>query len=243
MDLPPKNQMMATGASRERDTMHKPNDLLERDVREELGWDPDLNDSRIVVKADDGRITLSGAVDTFADVEKASDDAKTVSGVKAIDNELLVGLAGAAITDGEIAAKCSSALDNDRLVPHGAVSAGVIDGVVDLTGEVRHHFQRKAAEHAVGRVPGVLDVIDRISLTDEPIPSDVAERINRAFDRSAVIDGSRIKVSNVGHTIYLDGVVGSWTALDAALDCAWQAPGVKEVVNRIVMIPDDPKGS
>jgi hypothetical protein len=32
-------------------------------------------------------------------------------------------------------------------------------------------------------------------------------------------------------------------AMDAALDCAWQAPGVKEVVNRIVMIPDDANGS
>jgi osmotically-inducible protein OsmY len=217
--------------------MHKPNNLLESDVKDELSWDPLLNDRRIVVKADDGRVTLSGAVDTFADVEKASLDARTVNGVKAIDNELLVGLAGATITDAEISANCSTALDNDRLVPYGAVSVGVIDGVVDMSGEVRHHFQRQAAEHAVGGVPGVLDVIDRISLTDEPIPSDVAERINKAFDRSAVIDGSRIKVTNVGHAIYLDGVVGSWTAMDAALDCAWQAPGVNEVVNQLVMIP------
>src|SRR5215469_15404710 len=68
-------------ASRERKTMHKPNNLLERDVKDELDWDPTLNDSRIVVKADDGRITLTGAVDTFADVETAFMDAKTVSGV------------------------------------------------------------------------------------------------------------------------------------------------------------------
>jgi osmotically-inducible protein OsmY len=222
--------------------MHKPNNLLERDVKEELDWDPTLNDSRIVVKADDGRITLSGAVDTFADVEQAALDARTVSGVKAIDNELLVGLAGVAITDAEIADKCSTALDHDRFVPMGAVHVGVSDGTVSLTGEVRHHFQRKAAEHAVGRVPGVLDVSDHITLTDEPIPSDVAERIDKAFERSAIIDGSRIQVSNMGHTIYLDGVAGSWTAMDAAEDCAWQAPGVNEVVNRLVMIPDATNG-
>lgn len=217
--------------------MHKPNNLLERDVKEQLDWDPALDDSRIVVKADDGRITLSGAVDTFADMEWAAQDAKAVGGVTAVDNQLLVGLAGAAITDADIAAKCVTALDHDRFVPHGSVSAAVLDGQVTLTGEVRHHFQRKAAEHAVGRVPGVVDVSDQITLTDQPIPTDVADRINKAFDRSAIIDGSRIKVSNVGHTIYLDGVVGSWTAMDAALDCAWQAPGVKEVVNRLTMIP------
>ena len=40
--------------------MHKPNRLLESDVKEELDWDPMLDDSRIVVKADDGRVILSG---------------------------------------------------------------------------------------------------------------------------------------------------------------------------------------
>jgi osmotically-inducible protein OsmY len=222
--------------------MHKPNNLLERDVKEQLDWDSVLNDSRIVVKADDGRVTLTGSVDTFSDVEWASEDAKSVKGVTAVDNELLVGLAGAAITDADIATRCASALDHDRFVPHGAVVATVVDGHVTLSGEVRHHFQRKAAEHAVGRVPGVLGVSDQITLTNEPIPSDVAERINKAFERSAIIDGSRIKVSNLGHTVYLDGVAGSWTAMDAAVDCAWQAPGVNEVVNRLVMIPDVSNG-
>jgi osmotically-inducible protein OsmY len=218
--------------------MHKPNTLLERDVKDQLDWDPMLDDRRIVVKADEGRITLSGAVDTFADVEWASEDAKDVKGVTAVDNQLLVGVVGAVITDADIAAQCAKALDHDRFVPHGAVEATVVDGHVTLTGEVRHHFQRKVAEHAVGRVPGVLDVKDQITLTDEPIPSDVAERINKAFDRSAIIDGSRIRVSNIGHTVYLDGVVGSWTAMNAATDCAWQAPGVNEVINRLTMVPE-----
>jgi BON domain len=92
-----------------------------------------------------------------------------------------------------------------------------------LTGEVRHHFQQKAAEHVVGRVPGVLGVTDHIMLTEEPVPSDVAYRVNRAFERSAKIDGSRIKVSNEGHTIYLDGFTNSRTAMDAASDAAWSA--------------------
>jgi len=222
--------------------MLKPNNLLERQVKEELDSDPVLDSSRIVIKADDGRITLSGAVTTFADVEWASHDAKMVRGVTTVDNQLLVGLTGAAITDADIADECADALDHDRFVPHRAVTAAVVDGKVTLAGEVRHHFQRKAAELAVGRVPGVLEVSDKITLTDEPIPADVADRIDKAFDRSAIIDGSRIKVSNVGHTIYLDGVVGSWTAMDAALDCAWQAPGVQEVINRLVMIPDPKDG-
>jgi len=216
--------------------MHKPNNLLDSDVKEELDWDPMLDDSRIVVKADDGRVTLSGAVATFDEVERAAVDVRSVGGVKALDNGLLVGLLGDAIADLDIAANCATALDNDNFVPKGSVHATVDDGYVTLTGEVRRHFQRRAAEHAVGRVAGVRGVTDVVTLTEEPIPSDVAARINKAFQRNAIIDSSLVKVSNEGHTVFLDGTADSWLAIDTARDVAWDAPGVTEVVNRLVLI-------
>jgi osmotically-inducible protein OsmY len=217
--------------------MHKPNFLLESDVKEQLDWDPLLNDDRIVVKGDDGQVTLTGAVDTFDEIDRAVDDAWAVGGVKAVDNELLVGLVGDAIADLDIAAASAAALDNDRLVPKGAVTAEVKEGFVTLTGQVRRHFQRKAAEYAVGRVAGVRGLTDLITLTDEPIPSDVAARINRAFERNAIIDESMIKVSNEGHTIYLDGTTSSYVSMEDAVETAWDAPGVTEVVNRLMIVP------
>jgi hypothetical protein len=78
----------------------------------------------------------------------------------------------------------------------------------------------------VGRLAGVLGVTNQISLAAEPIPSDVADRINRAFQRNAIIDGSLIEVSNLGHIIYLDGTTTTWSAMSEALDTAWAAPGV-----------------
>lgn len=213
--------------------MNKPNNLLEMNVRDSLDWDPMLDDKRIVVKADAGTVTLTGAVETFGDVDLASMDAWAVGGVKHVDNALMVGPTGAAVADGDLAAACRDALDSDRLVPHGAVALTVLDGWVTLSGEVRRHFQRQAAVHAVSRIHGVLGVNNEISLTTEPIPSDVAERINKAFERNSLIDGSRIRVSNVDHTIYLDGLVDSWTAMDQAVDTAWSAPGVQQVINRL----------
>jgi osmotically-inducible protein OsmY len=52
-----------------------------------------------------------------------------------------------------------------------------------------------------------------------------------------MIDDSTIKVSNAGHTIELDGTVSSWAALEAAGDTAWDAPGVTNVVNNLIVIP------
>jgi osmotically-inducible protein OsmY len=104
-----------------------------------------------------------------------------------------------------------------------------------LTGEVRHHYQRQAAEYAVSRVDGVLGVTNDVTITKDVVPTDVADRINKAFRRDAIIDESHIKVSASGNTVYLDGTVGSLFALDEALDTAWNAPGVTDVVNRLTV--------
>ena len=217
--------------------MHKPNNLLESDVQEELDWDPRFDNSRVIVKANDGDVTLTGTVDTFYDTILATQDAQSVGGVKFVDNELLVGLVGAALADADIASKCREALDRDHFVPKGAVTAAVVDGWVTLTGEVRRHYQRQAAHHAVSRVDGVLGVTNDITLTKDAMPGDVADHINKAFRRDAIIDDSRIKVTATDNTVYLDGMVGSWYAMNVAVDNAWDAPGVHEVVNRLVVVP------
>jgi osmotically-inducible protein OsmY len=217
--------------------MNKPNSLLESDVEEELDWDPRFDNTRIVVKANDGEVTLTGTVDTYYDTIMATEDARSVGGVKSVDNELLVGLVGDAIADADIAAKCREALDRDRFVPKGAVSVVVLDGWVTLGGEVRRHYQRQAAHHVVSRVGGVLGVTNDITVTKNAVSSDVVDRINKAFKRDAIIDDSRITVSTDGNTVYLDGSVGSWYAMDEAVDDAWDAPGVSDVVNRLVIVP------
>ena len=217
--------------------MHKPNNLLAKDVRDQLDWDPLIDNTRIVVKADDGLVTLTGSVPTYYETLLAPDDAWSVHGVKAVDNGLLVGLVGDAITDAEIAAACATALDADRFVPKEAVSAEVTEGWVTLSGEVRRHFQRRSAEHAVRRIDGVLGITNKIAITSDPVPSDVADRINRAFRRNAIIDDSMITVTNSGNTVFLDGTAGSWRAKMEAEDASWEAPGVSDVIDRLVIVP------
>src|SRR5271166_488459 len=216
--------------------MHKPDHLVESDVREGLDWDPLLDDSRIVVKVKDGRVTLSGAVYTYPEIVRASQDAGDVRGVIEVDNELLVGLAGGAVADVEVAEDCVDALDADRFVPKGSVTPLVTDGWVTLGGQVRRHFQKVAAQYAVGKVDGVLGITNNLVIDSDPVPGDVADRINRAFRRNAILDDSQIDVSSNGHTIQLAGIVGSWYAKEEAEEAAWAAPGVTDVVDNLIIV-------
>ena len=215
--------------------MHKPNNLLEIDVRSEFGWDPLLDATRIVVHADGGTVTLSGVVPTYYETVLADEDASRVGGATSVDNRLLVGILGEATVDEAIIDGCATALDSDRFVPHGSVRVAVSAGWVTLRGEVRHHLQRKAAERAVRHVDGVVGLTDRINLTSGPIPSDVVNRIKRAFERNAIIDASLIGVTCADHTIYLDGTVPDRFAMEEAVGTAYLAPGVREVVSRLTI--------
>jgi osmotically-inducible protein OsmY len=217
--------------------MRKPDNLLEKDVSDELSWDPWLDDSQVSVRAQNGRVTLTGAVPTYSDLAEATDDAWAVSGVRSVDNELVVGPLGETLVDADIAARCADALDADRFVPKGAVSADVLDAWVTLNGHVHRHFERQAAKCAVQRVKGVRGITDNIVISGDPIPSDVADRIDKALARKAVLKGSVIQVHNTAGTVYLDGTTDSYLARQTAVDTAGAAPGVTDVVDRIVVIP------
>ena len=215
--------------------MHKPDGMVADDVRDTLDWDNAVDDARIMVQVKDGKVTLSGAVHTYAESLKAAEDTKHVKGVRDMDNQLLVGPAGEAVADAVLIEACEKALDGDPFVPTGAVSVTARDGWVTLTGDVRHHYQRDAAEDAVARQQGVTGITNDLKMTPNPIPSDVTDRINKAISRSSILDDSVIKVSNQGSTVYLDGEVSSYYARVTAEDAAWNAPGVGVVVDRLLV--------
>jgi osmotically-inducible protein OsmY len=215
--------------------MHKPDGLLEYDVREMLSSDPRLDDGRVLVKVSDGLVSLSGAVASFEESARAAQDAGSVRGVTGVDNRLWVGPVAGAIEDRMVRAGCLRALERESHVPTGSVSVSVEDGLVTLRGTAHHHFQAAAAKRAVATVDGVKGIVDNIIIVSDPIPGDVAARIEGALRHKEILDGAHIEVSCQGGTVFLDGTVGSWAALREAEDVAWNAPGASQVVDRLVV--------
>ena len=99
--------------------MDKSDDSLKSDIEEELDWDQMLDDSQIDVSVQDGRAILSGEAPTYYEVQLAEQDTRTVSGVKAVDNDLLVGPIGEEIADTDLASRCAAGLDARQVRPKG----------------------------------------------------------------------------------------------------------------------------
>lgn len=68
----------------------RPDDDITRDVRQALKLDSDVPDQRISVQVRNGIVTLDGNVDASLQKEAAAEDAKKVSGVRSVINQIKV---------------------------------------------------------------------------------------------------------------------------------------------------------
>jgi osmotically-inducible protein OsmY len=64
-----------------------------KDVTDRMVEDTDLDASDIEVGVDDGAVTLSGSVDSLWDKRRAEDIAKSVHGVRGVNNKLRASMA------------------------------------------------------------------------------------------------------------------------------------------------------
>lgn len=209
---------------------------LRQDVIEELEFEPSIDAADIGVAVEDGTVTLTGHVPTYSQKQKAENIVKRVKGVRAIAQEIEVRPIGSHITaDDEIAKRVANSLRWNSSVPKDTVQVRVENGFVSLSGKVRWHFEKQAAEKAVRDLTGVKGVSNLISIEPSVSPIDVRQRIENALRRDAELEAKRIQVKVDDRKVTLDGTVRTWAERDAVERAAWAAPGVNSVVDHIAI--------
>jgi osmotically-inducible protein OsmY len=149
---------------------------IKRDVEAELRWDPDIDPTDIGVAVKNGVVTLTGFVKSYNDKWEAERNAKRVSGVLGVANDLEVRLPNLdERPDPEIARDAVAAIKAQLPVSYEQIKVVVKNGWISLEGEVEWNYQREAAERAVGRLRGVKGVSNKVELKPRATPGDQAQ--------------------------------------------------------------------
>ena len=208
--------------------------LLRQYVIDELDFDPSFDSANVGVAVENGVVTLTGHVGSYAEKIAAEKAAQRVKGVHAVAQEIEVRYPEQKKTADDQIAECAVAIIGwDAMVPVDAVMVKVQKGWVTLTGNVEWQYQRTAAESAIRRLSGVIGVTNLIEVKPRIQPQNIKAKIMEALKRNAELEADSIRVTVKDDKVTLEGRVKAWFERGIAERTAWSAPGVKSVEDRL----------
>lgn len=211
---------------------------IQKDVMDQLNWDPHLNAPEIGVAVKNGVVTLSGCTDSYFKKVVAERSAKKVAGVKAIAENIIVAVPeDNQRTDSEIAQTILHSLEWHTSIDESRIRIKVENGIVTLEGQVDNQYQRKSVMNAIEFLAGVKGVNSFLTIKAVPAAADIRQRIMAALARHASIDADKIAVSVDSTKVTLEGSVRSLVEKDDAEEAAWAAPGITMVDNKLQIAP------
>ncbi|PCE33324.1 BON domain-containing protein [Burkholderia ubonensis] len=209
---------------------------VKQDVEEELAWDPAVDSTRIGVEVEDRVVTLSGHPSSVAEKVAAEHAAHRVAGVRAVVVDMTVHLPhDERHTDEDIAKAVRAVLHWTAGLRDDAIHVQIEKGWITLTGKVEWGYQRQRALRAVLQMRGIIGVSDAIEVGCDVVAGDIGATIRKAMQRHAEREANRIDVIVEDGTVTLNGKVDSYAEREVARGAAWSAPGVRAVVDNLVV--------
>ncbi|MCX2690510.1 BON domain-containing protein [Pseudomonas sp. DCB_CB] len=213
------------------------NDLDLRDlVLEELEFKPDINAASIGVTVQNGVVTLSGHVNSYAQKVSAERTVKAMKGVRGLAEEIEVRLNKLEGTaDDTIASRALNIIAWSSDANVEGIQVTVQKGTVTLEGQLDWQYQKEVIEQAILRLSGVVGVHNRITLKARADVVDIKRHIEDALKRSAEIEAEGIRVTVDGGVVKLEGKVHLLREREVVERAAWSVPGVSKVEDYLLI--------
>lgn len=149
---------------------------IQKNVIAQLNREPLLHATGIGISVKNGVVALSGVVNNCSEKVAAEHAVKKVAGVKALAENLQVGIMpDFSRSDTGIANAIVHALKWNMSVPEDKIMVKVENGVVSLEGEVECECERMAAKECVVHLAGVNAVHNYITVKPQVTPVNIKE--------------------------------------------------------------------
>jgi osmotically-inducible protein OsmY len=206
---------------------------IQKDVMEEMSYDPSVNSKDLNASSENGIVILRGTVQHLYEKTAAVEAAQRVGGVKGVADEIELRLTDDYLkSDEEIAEAAYRVLVWNYQVPK-EIKLSVEKGWVTLTGVTDWDYQRLAAKEAIRSLTGVKGITNKITLLKKADFVDIERNIKSALSRTAETEGKKIEVLVEGGKVTLTGKAHSFSEMEDVRLATWNSAGVSQVVNNI----------
>jgi osmotically-inducible protein OsmY len=202
-----------------------------------------IDSEGIKVTSANGKVTLTGEVDSWSEWEEAGLLAGEVRGVREVANDLMV-LPTAGRSDLEIKNDAVAALARNVYTTSLPITVAVRDGVITLTGSVGNAFEKDRAEETVRWISNVRGVNNALEVAwieergvreTEAVPSDseLLQSVREDLDQDWRLINSDISVAVTDGNVKLYGSVPNYSEKRLAEKDARDVVGVGWVTNNL----------
>ncbi|HTR76558.1 MAG TPA: BON domain-containing protein, partial [Gemmatimonadaceae bacterium] len=211
---------------------------IARAIRKQFDEDRLLHSERVEVAVSHGVASLSGSVSNLLAKNRARPVAETIKGVRSVID--LITLSPVARTDAVIKSDVENALRDDAATRGRPIGVLVKDAKVTLSGTADSWQQKRLFDNVAEAVPGVKGIQNEITIhySVDRSDSQIVADVNNRLQDDLWLDGDSLHVAAAGHTVHLDGVVGSAAQKTRAYADGWVA-GVDAVDDTRVTIDWD----
>jgi osmotically-inducible protein OsmY len=212
-------------------------EIKKKEIVDTLYWDNRVDISKLTVQVTAGEVTLTGTVPSLKARQAAENDARTVEGITAVENQLAIDYPTPIPPNLELKGTIDTLLLWNSAIDSTRIESAVEAGIVTLRGTVPTYWEARQAEKLAQDLSGVLEVVNELSVvpSESIVDEDIAEQIGAAFRRDRRVNADEITVAVVGGKVTLTGEVADGTQQTRAEEIAASRLGVRSVENLIIV--------
>lgn len=222
-------------------TIH--DDELARAAQEALAGSDSLAVRGVGARVEDGVAYLEGEVPTVAQEEEAKRLAGAVKGMEDVVSQLVVGekapLEGVLPADDAALASFAAGALSEAGIDLREEQLWAEEGIVHVRAKVRSKEDGQRAIQVLESVPGVRAVrahfVVRRSETSEDPDEALIARVIHAFRDDGRVSPVQVQLTARDGVVTLSGQVDSIDDQNAAVEVAQRVPGVRQVINRLII--------
>lgn len=214
-------------------------EIIKQNIIDQLTWDDSVNANDIQVEVQESTVQLKGTVPNYTAKLAAERNTLNVPGVLNLESFLKVEFPPRLTmpNDPEITQNIKNILAWNSNINSASIDVVTSHGIVTLSGIADSPWEKFEAEDIANSALGVVDVVNKISV--KPVKSiidiDIENDIKKAYERSGLIDESKIDVSVKNGIVHLIGVVSNNLIKNEAYKTALYTAGVVDVIDEITI--------